>query len=337
MTGTPFLKDNSLTQPTSTFPRLVGDIGGTNVRFAWQARAGSALTDHLRYRTADHASLQAVVERYLVDRGGCRPTWCAIGIANPVLGDEVQMTNHHWRFSIAALKKELGLERLLVINDFTALALALPHLGLRDLHKVGRGEAVVDAPVALIGPGTGLGVSGVLKTPGGHCAIPIQGEGGHVTLAPTNELETAVVRSLQLKFGHASAERALSGSGLENLYEAICDVEGSSFQFMTADQISAKGLQGGNDRCERTLELFCSFLGNVAGNLTLTLGARGGTFIGGGIVPRLGHFFEASNFRRRFEDKGRFRQYLEGVPAYVVVAEAPALVGAARALDSLAI
>ena len=313
------------------YPRLVGDVGGTNARFAWLAAPGDAPARVATYPCADFASLTAAVEHYLAAQALPRPAWAAIGIATPVTGDQVRMTNHPWAFSIAQVQRELGLARLVVLNDFAALALSLPSLGAAQLRRVGGGSAVADAPLALLGPGTGLGVSGLLRAPGG--AVAIAGEGGHVTLAAADEREAAVVDWLRRRYGHASAERALSGPGLENLHAALASLKGEARPALAAAQITAGA--AADAHCAEVVDLFFSLLGTVAGNLALTLGARGGVYIGGGIVQRLGERIEHSPFRQRFEAKGRFRDYLAAVPSFVVTAqESPALIGAARALEA---
>lgn len=321
---------------SSTFPRLVGDVGGTNARFAWQSSAGAALTDVATLPCADHPTLEAAMQHYLGRLGQGSPRCAAIGIANPVVGDQVRMTNHHWSFSIEAVRRLLGLDRFLVINDFTALALSLPALASDELRQVGGGQAVPGLPMGLLGPGTGLGVSGLLPARDGQRAIPINGEGGHVTLAAADAQEEAVIRRLRDRFGHASAERALSGPGLVNLYVALCEVHGLSAQPLQAADVTSRAAAGEDSICVEALDLFFSFLGNVAGNLALSLGARGGVYIGGGIVPRLGAAIDRSRFRERFEAKGRFGSYLKPIPTLVVDARiSPALLGAARALDDL--
>ena len=313
--------------------RLLGDIGGTHARFAWQTRPGAPLTAAATYLCAEHASLPAAIKRYLADHAKPVPRSAGIGIANPVIGDHVQMTNHHWSFSITAVQRTLGLQRLVVINDFTALALALPALARSELHPVGGGNATAGAPMVVLGPGTGLGVSGLLPVAGG-AAVPISGEGGHVTLAPADDREAAVIEHLRQRFGHASAERALSGPGLVNLYQAACALSGQSALALDAAQVIAGARSSNDPCCERALELFFSFLGSVAGNLALTFGARGGVFIGGGIAPRLIGEILRSPFRARFESKGRFENYLRGIPSFVIDAKtSPAFLGAACALD----
>ncbi|MCM5679046.1 glucokinase [Schlegelella sp. S2-27] len=318
-----------------TYPRLVGDIGGTNARFAWIDRPGAPVDDAATYPAAGTPTLIEAMKRYLADQRKPPPRWCAIGIANPVVGDRVQMTNHHWSFSISQVKRELGAQRFLVINDFTALALSLPLLGPDELHQIGTGQPVAHAPCGLVGPGTGLGVSGLLPALAGRDLIPINGEGGHVSLPAANDREAAVIAELRGHFGHVSAERAVSGPGLVNLYLSLCVLDRVEPRTLDAAAIAHDAVEATDPQCVEALTLFCAFLGCVAGNLALTLGARGGVYIGGGIVPKLGDWFERSPFRERFESKGRFGNYLRPIPTYVVRAAAPALLGAAHALDAL--
>jgi len=316
------------------YPRLLGDIGGTNARFAWLTDHAAPPTDVVSYACAEHESLLAAIRHYLTEHRKERPPASAIGIANPILGDLVRMTNHHWSFSISELQRSLGLKRLRVINDFTALALSLPTLRPADLHRVGlEGTAVPGATLAVLGPGTGLGVSGLLPS-GADGFVPISGEGGHVTLAAQGEYEAAVVSVLAKRFGHASAERALSGPGLVNLYDAVCTLANQTPRPLGPADIIEQARGDADPRCAAVIDLFCKFLGGVAGNLALTLGARGGVYIGGGLAPRLQAEIERSAFRERFAAKGRFRDYLGAIPTFIIDAQtSPALIGAARALD----
>lgn len=318
---------------TTTRARLLGDVGGTNARFAWQTKPQGPLQDIRTLPAADFPTLEAAMRHYLASGGHGAPRDVAIGIANPVTGDDVKMTNHHWAFSIEAMRLSLGLERFVVVNDFTALALSLPALLAEDLRQIGGGQAQPHGPKALIGPGTGLGVSGLLHIADGW--VPLAGEGGHVTLAACTPREEAVVACLRKRFEHPSAERAVSGQGLENLYQAICQLEGVATEPLQAAQVTAGALEGSDARCAEALAMFCAFLGTTAGNLALTLGATGGVYIGGGIVPRLGAYFEHSLFRERFEAKGRFARWLASMPVWVIEAKTPpALLGAAQALKS---
>ncbi len=316
-----------------SWPRLLADVGGTNTRFAVQLRAGGAL-EHLAVTpSARHGSLREAVRWYLDGQGLPPPRAAAIGIANPVTGDQVSMTNHDWSFSISQLQAALGLERLLVLNDFAVLALALPKLRPEDLRQIGGGAAAQDAPLAVIGAGTGLGMAGLLPVPAGRFAT-VAGEGGHGTLAAADEFEDRVVARLRTRFGHASAERALSGPGLENLHEACAALAGEPTPLLAAPEITRRALAGEDAHCQRAVELFFSFLGTEAGNLALTLGARGGVYISGGVAPRLLPLMQASPFRRRFEAKGRFASYLRPIPTWVIDSTfSPALIGAAAALD----
>jgi glucokinase len=315
--------------------RLLADVGGTNARFAWQDAPDAAIGEVVVLPCAAYASLADAITAYLKQTGHAAPKDCAIAIANPVVGDQVKMTNHHWAFSIAALRAQFGFDQLRVLNDFTALALALPLLRADELHQVGGTSAVPDAAIALIGPGTGLGVSGLLPNGRGGW-VPLQGEGGHVTLASRTPREHAVLQWISALHGHASAERAVSGQGLVDVHRALCAIDGAGAPpaVLDAAGITTAALSAGDARALEAVELLCAFLGTAAGNLALTLGALGGVYIGGGIVPRLGDAFARSPFRERFEAKGRFAAYLAPIPAFVIHAsQSPALRGAASALE----
>ena len=321
---------------SSSFPRLMGDVGGTNARFAVQEAPGAQPTRVVTYPVAEYANFDDCLEAYVGQLACARPRQAAVGIANPVVGDHVKMTNFHWAFSIEAVRKRLGFDRLLLINDFTALALSLPALQPEHLKRIGSGgTADPKGAIGLIGPGTGLGVSGLLHDTSGH-TVPLGGEGGHVSLAPANAREDRVVAALRDKFGHASAERALSGMGLVNLYEALCTIDGIPAKALDPAGVTGAATAGSDARCVEAVEIFFGLLGSVAGNLALTLGSRGGMYIGGGIIPRLGDWIDRSTFRERFVAKGRFRDYLDGIPTWLIHAEtSPALIGAANALDEL--
>lgn len=314
--------------------RLLADVGGTNARLAWQDGQGAPIEHIQVLPVAEHASLQAAIRVYLGDLGR-QPAAAAIAMANPVTGDLVSMTNHDWSFSQAALRDELGLTTLRVLNDFTALALALPHLPAHELRQVGGGTAVPGAAIALLGAGTGLGVSGLLPDGSGGW-VPIAGEGGHVTLPAATARERVVMDALVRRHGHASAERVASGTGLLETCQILCEADrADASAFTSAAAVSEAALKGSHPQALEALQIFCSVLGAVAGNLALTLGARGGVYIGGGVVPRLGAWFDRSPFRERFEAKGRFEGYQSEIPVWVITSpQSPALLGAACALDT---
>lgn len=316
--------------------RLLADIGGTNARFAWQVAPGAPITDVQVLPGAGFPSLQAAMHAYLDGLGRGVPSSVAIAIANPITGDQVRMTNHEWAFSQASMKAEFGLRTLRLLNDFTALALALPDLPAAELRPVGGGAAVTGEPLALLGAGTGLGVSGLLPDGRGGW-VPLGGEGGHVTLPATTARERVVMDGLIRRYGHASAERVCCGQGLVDTCAILCEADGVMAQGLdSASAVTAAALQAGHPQALDTLTIFCTMLGSVAGNLALTLGARGGVYVGGGIVPRLGDWFDRSPFRASFENKGRFTGLLQGMPVWVITsAQSPALLGAARALDTV--
>ncbi|MGN6827014.1 glucokinase [Paucibacter sp. M5-1] len=313
------------------FPRLVGDIGGTHARWAYQTEAGGALSQVRGYQCADFPTLEAVIEHYLLSHGLQRPRELAMGVATPVTGDSVRFVNNPWSFSIATLRESLGLQRLLVLNDFAALALSLPLLSNAGRQSLGGGSPVEGAPMVVLGPGTGLGVAGLVIQPDGRPCV-ISGEGGHATVAPATERECEVLRLLRREFGHVSAERVLSGPGLVNLYRAVCTLDARPPADLSPADVTGRASH--DPACAQAIELFLAFLGGVAGNLALSFGALGGVYIGGGIVPRFGGLLDAAVFRHQFEDKGRLRGYVERIPTWLITADNPSLLGAANALNA---
>ncbi|MGH8677986.1 MAG: glucokinase [Burkholderiales bacterium] len=307
--------------------RLVGDIGGTNARFALVPDTSPQPQCEKSVRCADFEGLEPAIRNYLAENGNPAVRDAALDVATGITGDFVRLTNGPWGFSIEQTRQALGLDRLIVINDFTALALSVPALPARALHKVGRGEPVADIAIAVIGPGTGLGVSGLIRT--GKRWVALQGEGGHVAFSPATEREIGVLRWLQQRYDPVSAERLVSGMGLENLFQALSSMDGVQARSLQPSQITEAALAGTDQHCKEALDMFCAILGTTASDLVLTLGARSGCYIGGGIVPRLGEYFDRSPFRSRFERKGRFTSYVAAVPTYVILAKNPALLGLA--------
>lgn len=312
--------------------RLVADVGGTNARFALADDYG-ALQGQETLRCEDFDGLAEAARHYLSNRNVGSIRAAAVAVATAVYEDHVAFTNSPWSFSIRELGRQLGVKDFHVINDFTALALSIPRLDREHLVPItGDGRREPRSPRAVIGPGTGLGVSGVFQF--GRRWHALDSEGGHVTLAPANVREVELLGILTRRFDHVSAERVLSGPGLVNLYRANCELEGIDAEELEPADITERGLSGECRICVQVLDDFCAMLGTATGNLVLTLGARGGAYIGGGIAPRLQSFLAKSQFRERFETHGRLTDYLSDVPCYIVTAKYPALEGALAALEN---
>ncbi len=297
---------------------LLADIGGTNSRCALGDRGG--VREIATFRNVDHESPAVLLGEYLARLPQARrPTRAALAIAAPIRGDRVQMTNIGWSFSRAEMQRHLGLASLHVLNDFEANAWSLPQLGPGDLAQLGGGTALTGGAKVVLGPGTGLGVASLVPVAGGWHAIA--GEGGHVTLPARDAQEEALIRRARDRFGHCSAERLLSGPGLSFLHEAL-----HGGPELDAEEIGRRIAAGDRDAAA-TLAAFFGFLATVAGDAALTLGALGGVYIGGGIVRRYREEFLRSDFRRRFEAKGRYAGYMGAIPTWLIVADNPALTG----------
>ena len=311
---------------------LVADIGGTNARFALVADATSTAIEPRNLRCADYETIVDATLAYLDQVSLGKPYQAAISIASPVTGDALNMMNHSWSFSVSETRAALGLRYLKVLNDYTALALALP--GLRDDQRfqVGEGQGLTGHPIAVLGPGTGLGVSAV--APAGDHWLPLESEGGHASYGPLNAREQAIIEIMRERLEHVSAESLVSGRGLSLIYEVITRLEQGVGVKLTPGEVSQRALELECPVAIETLSIFCSILGTVAGNLALTLGARGGVYIGGGIILRILDFFTRSGFRERFEKHGRLTPYLRNIPTYVIDTDYPALAGAVVALGT---
>ena len=308
--------------------RLIGDIGGTNARFAI-AQGGKY--DQLRHVEVDHyPSLQEALSDYLKALPASERSNLAgvLDVAGPVLGDRITMTNKAWSFSVSELKQGLGLASLVVVNDFAATARAIPYLPRKDIFTIGPALPEVKGNIGVIGPGTGLGMSTLI--PNGADWVLIAGEGGHATLAASTPEEFAIVEMLRRRWSHVSAERVLSGAGLVNLYEALCEIGGTEPLMLSPADVTRHAMNKTDKCCVRAFALFCEFLGSVAGDLALTVSAFGGVYIAGGILLRFKEAFAASNFRARFESKGRFASMLAKMPTHLILEENPGLIGLAN-------
>jgi glucokinase len=317
----------------AAWPALVADIGGTHARFGWVDGVGRGVGHVRTLAVADHAGPAEAAAAYQhALRGelgaGAAPLRAAFAFAAPMDGETLALTNAGWRFTRAGLAAALGVAELRLLNDFEALALALPTLAPAQWRG--------DAPrgrrtLAVVGPGTGLGVAAALPTPAGWVAVA--GEGGHATLAAADDTEAALLADLRRHHAHVSAERLLSGPGLVALHTALARLRGRAIDGKADAAGIVAGAVAGDRDAAATVDAFCALLGSFAGNVALTFGARGGLFIGGGIVPRLGDAFFASRFRERFDAKGRFAAWLRAVPTAVIVDTLAALQGAAAALE----
>jgi len=319
--------------PHSDGPRLLADIGGTNARFALEWEPGDIRSVRV-YPGADFPGIVDVIRKYLADEQLAGVQHAAIAIANPVDGDLVQMTNHDWRFSIEATRRAVGFDTLLVVNDFTALAMALPVLTDAQSVQVGTGTRRPNAVIGLVGPGTGLGVSGLVPM-GERRWFPLHSEGGHTSFSPTDERQDYVLLYARKYWPHVSFERVVSGPGIALIYRALAQRNQEHQEHGRVERDTPAVVElalTGDPLARETLDCFCAMLGTFAGNVAVTLGAMGGVYIGGGVVPRLGDFFAQSSFRRCFEAKGRFESYLKQVPTYVITAEYPAFLGVAAIL-----
>ncbi|MBT4879804.1 MAG: hypothetical protein HOI80_04425 [Alphaproteobacteria bacterium] len=400
---------------------LLADIGATNARFTIVS-PDSPEFKISNYKTKDFLSLQEALEHFLKPLG-VQPQIAAIAIACPTDSDEITMTNASWTFSQDQLKLHFGFEDLIVVNDFVAIAKAIPYLKEEDMVKVGGGDKKPKKPMVVLGPGTGLGISTLIPAPqsaqGAEAAaqkseewVATPGEGGHVTMPASDDHEATVLSIVRKEFGHASAERVLSGHGLENLYQALFaikkdqlrfdakkgypfsdspfktlpeqagepyrhkfkykefegfdDIKIASqdeerrpekesfdtrpfhetenvfdpFQKLSAENIVAYALKDPqvqpspppevHDMCKDALDMFCAMLGTIAGNYAITISAEGGVYIAGGMVPRFLDYFKSSPFQARFEEKGRFGNYMNTIPTYVITHPAVAFIGLSR-------
>ena len=306
---------------------LVGDIGGTNARFAlWR---DEQLESVRVLATADYPGPEQAIRAYLSELGlalGAVDSVC-LACAGPVSGDLFRFTNNHWRLSRSAFCRELQVRELLLINDFSAMALGMTRLRDDERLPVCPGTAELERPSVVIGPGTGLGVGTLLA---------LAGEGGHVDLPIGNPREAELWQQLYRQLGHVRAEDVLSGSGLLLLYRTVCALDGHEPRLSSPAEVTAAALAG-DAVAVAVLEQFCCWLGRAAGNNVLSLGARGGVYIVGGVVPRFAEFFLASGFARCLRDKGRMSDYFDGIPVWLVTAEYPGLMGAGVALQQASV
>ena len=302
---------------------LLADIGGTHARFAlW--RNGGISESTISY-VRDYPSPAAAIGSYLSERGIDQPELAVLAVAGPVDCGRACLTNAAWTFDERDLEQACGIRRVLLVNDFAAQAWALPGLTAEDLEPLDGGPPVDGATKLVLGPGTGLGLAAYLPPLGPEPDRVVTGEGGHALLAAETEQEARLLATLRIRFGRVSAERVLCGDGLLALAEAL--PSGTRFENSRALIAAARG---GNAAAQRALEQFCAFLGTFAGDMALAFGARGGVYLAGGLPPALSQELKTSDFRSRFEAKGRFQEYMQAIPVWVVRHPNAAFVGLAR-------
>ncbi len=320
------------------YPYIVADVGGTNARFALvlgkKEPDGRFVISHQRtYPSIEFEAIEDVARFYMDSLKGIEIHGACLAVAGPVVNDQVHLTNLNWNFSINALTKTLNLDKLEVINDFAAYAFSTSHLHPDHFMTLNQGHPISTSPIAVVGPGTGFGVAALAPQNGYYNILPT--EGGHMTLAASNSLQAEIIACLNAEFDHVSIEKVLSGPGIVNLYRGLATVRGIEAPLLSTAEIvqnalnSNKNLLNDNDLCLSTLVLFTDWLGSISGDLALSLGARGGIFLGGGILPRITDFIQGSGFMEEFVHKGPMKDYLQQIPVHLVTEGNSALLGAA--------
>ena len=314
------------------YPFLVADIGGTNTRYALvsgiNSDTGEYLIEQSRiFLSADYDSFSMSLDTYLETITGLRPKHACIAIAGPVTGDVVELTNLHWQFSVAQLKKRYGFTTLLVINDFASLAYGVPHIKESGLYDIKPGKDVDNAAKVVIGPGTGLGVAALVPTDHGY--YPVAGEGGHVAIAPGSESELDLFKLLRQQQQHVSAEDLVSGSGLLNLYRTYAKMHNQTADIYTPAEVTQHALANSDAVCVEAFNTFLGLLGSYCGDLALIYGAKGGVYLGGGILPKIQPHIADSQFLTRFMNKGLMRKFVKDIPIRLITHRNPAFLGAA--------
>jgi glucokinase len=326
-----------MSAPPDLKTALLADIGGTNARFALAQKG--APEEVITLAVADYPTAYDAAGAALERLGAAtRPGTAVLAFAGPVADGCSTMTNAGWNTTAEELRRRFGFGEVRLLNDYAALALSLAHLGPPDFRLIGpqHPDCKLDRrkTLAVLGPGSGLGVAALL--PGRPHPLPLVTEGGHATMAAADSEEAALLDLLRGQLGHVSAERLLSGPGLVNLFEGLAALRRLPAQRLTAAEITQAAVDGSDELCRVTLEHFCRLLGCFAGNVALTFGATGGVFLGGGILPRFPDFLAASGFRARFEEKGRFTDYLAAIPTALITRPDAAFLGLAAAARQLA-
>ena len=307
------------------FPVLVGDIGGTNARFAILVDSNAEPKEFPVLQTADYATIDEAIQTAILDHTSILPRSAILAVAGPVDGDEIDLTNCPWVVRPRQMISNLGFEDVTVLNDFEAQALAVVSLESDHLEQIGGKSGEIIATRVVLGPGTGLGVAGLIRTR--HAWVPVPGEGGHIDIGPRTERDYQVFPHIERIDGRIAGEQILCGRGLRNLYLAICAADKASPSLETPSDITAAGLDGSNAQAAETLELFVTYLGRVAGDLALIFMAHGGVYLSGGIPQRILSALKAGSFRAAFEDKAPHKEIMRDIPIRVITHQLAALSG----------
>ncbi len=309
------------------FPILIGDIGGTNARFSILRDAFAEPKTFAIVQTSDYETIDDAIQASVLDKTSVQPKTAVLAVAGPIDGDAIELTNCPWVVRPPSMLSGLGLDDIILMNDFEAQALAISSLSEASRTKIGGGDPIEGASRAVLGPGTGLGVAGLIRAR--NMWIPVAGEGGHMDLGPRTDRDVAIWQHLDRIEGRVSAEQVLCGRGLVNLYRAIAKVEGAEAVHTTPAQITDGAVHHKDVLSEEAVDLFATYIGRFAGDIALLFMARGGVFIGGGIFQRLIPILKQAKLREAFEDKAPHRDLLEEIPLYVVTEQLAALAGLA--------
>ncbi len=312
----------------AAFPVLIGDIGGTNARFSILTDARAEPIEFENVRTADFPNIDDAIERAIFGRTEIRPRSTLLAVAAPVDGDEIELTNCPWVVRPRELHRKLGIGDVMLLNDFEAQALSTVALGPEHLERIGGGAEPEDTGSRVImGPGTGLGVAGMVHARG--IWIPVPGEGGHVDIGPRTPRDHQIWPHLEPIEGRISAEQMLCGRGLVNIASAVAAASGQNARFITPADVTAAALSGADPVAVEALDLFVTCLGRLAGDLALVFMARGGVYLSGGIAQKIVPALKKGNFRAAFEDKAPHSAMMSEMPVFVLTHPRGALAGLA--------
>lgn len=309
------------------FPVLIGDIGGTNARFAILRDAYAEPNEFPIVQTANFATIDEAIQTTILDKTSIQPRSAVLAVAGPVEGDEIELTNCDWVVRPRHMIETLGLDEVLVVNDFEAQALAVVALGPEHLEKIGGGEPEHGHGRVVLGPGTGLGVAGLVHSRG--IWIPVPGEGGHVDMGPRSERDFEVFPHIERIDGRISGEQILCGRGLVNLYNAVTRADGIAPRFTTPQEITTAALEKSDASAQSAVDIFVTCLGRLAGDLALIFMSKGGVYLTGGIAQKIVPALKNGLFRAAFEDKAPHSDMVRQMPVYVITHPLAALAGLA--------